>query len=56
MVVSEETTTMLKAGWSVQGVFQLEKQIVTVKLERNLRYDDVVSLVEGQLVGQLGFP
>ena len=56
MVVSEETKTMLKAGWNVQGVHQLEKQIVIVRLERNVRYGDVVCPVEERLVGQLGFP
>ena len=56
MVVSEETTTMLKAGWSVPAVHQLERQIVIVRLERNSRCGDVVYLVEERLVGQLGFP
>ena len=56
MVVSEETRRMLKAGWSVQGVRQLERQIVIVRQVRMSRYDDVVYLVEERLVEQLGFP
>ena len=56
MAVSEETKKMLKAGWSVPVVHQLERQIVIVRQERNLRYDNVVCPVEERLVGQLGFP